>query len=732
MCQKNLYMLHTFYRTLRIFGQHWQSVIGLSICCVFIFSTYGQTYSFYIDAIEGTTFHESSSQPTSLLEQVSTDTLLIGMSPELTSQAAERLLHRYGPKDVIVEKFWPEFNIALIRIPKLSDSSVMASSANAMQQLEEYRTEFTQIPSVRYADYNGLISIPLTYSPLSEDDSDESYRMVTQQGAINSQAINDQEIVVAILGSGYDTTDKDPNTYSLWENQAEIDGVAGVDDDNNGFIDDIHGWNWGDDNNVIDGPTDYGTEVIDTLLNAVTDLDGDRLSVKIQLLRLLGEDGSGDIAGVVDALAYALRTGTPIVNFSIAIYYNSSALEDAIKIAYSKDLLMFSSIGNLSNFPYYPSLYPETIAVVWAMDAYGIIGADIAISNDTESLLPDLAPAHAIAVTTQMLLQRPDWSHSMVKSILLSTADYISDDGPQNAFLRTNYGILNVEAALNPGLIFDPPVLDFGSIITGTQKTVVLQVTNVATQTETYQLDTYLPAKSCLSPKSIGMLDFDKQSFTLDPNMSTTIEVAFDSNSQDLGHHINLISMVSQHHNLDLPAWGQLSVDNTPLSYYRFDMVADVQIESNLSTALIDDTIIYTILIVNQDTNSLQNVIVEGNISDQVIFVPEQSSPAWEEENGSLKLVLDNIPLDGLIQLNVAVQVDQDMLDLSDAGDRITYISLPRFTIQSSDCILSPTRRGDGTIIIRDLSVSDEPTDGPLEGLGTQPHHIIYLPIMAR
>lgn len=743
MYPKNLNMFHTLCRTGRAFGQHWQSMIGLSICCLFIFSIESRAYGFYIDAIENTTFHESSSLPTPQLEQVSNDTLLVGLSPGLTFQAVEKFLHNYGPTDATVEKFWPEFNIALIRIPELSDSSVMASSTNAMQRLEEYRTQLEQIPSVRYADYNGLISVPLTPSPLSKNDSDESHRMDTQLNAINgwginSQKIGDQEVVVAVIDSGYDTTDKDPSSYSLWENQAEINGVTGVDDDENGYIDDIHGWNWIDDNSVIDDPLGHGTVVIDTLLNAVTDLGKDRHSVKIQSLRILASDGKGQIANLIDALAYAVRTGTPIVNISLNSYYNAPALEEAIKIVYGQGVLMFTSIGHLCADQFYPAEYSETFAIVsvdWAMGACTTAIADIAIPDDDPDalLFNSVAPAHVIAVTTQMLLQHPEWSRSTIKSVLLSTADYILDDSSLNASLRIDLGILNAEATLDPGLIFDPPVLDFGAILTGTQKAVSFQVTNVATQTETYQLDADLPTTSCLVDRSNEVLSFDKQSFTLEPNASTTIEATFDSSNQDLGSHINLITMVSQHHNLDIPAWGQVSVDNAPFSY-EFGMVADIQIENNTSVAQVDQTVVYTISLFNQDINSLQNVLLEGQVPHQTIFVPEQSSPLWEEQDGNLKLIVENISLDDSLHFNLAVQVDQDKLDpIPDEVNDIAYISPPEFTAQISDCVLSSARQedGSGTTIVRDLSKPYGPTEEPPGALGTS-SHTIYLPIVTR
>jgi len=174
-------------------------------------------------------------------------------------------------------------------------------------------------------------------------------------------------------------------------------------------------------------------------------------------------------------------------------------------------------------------------------------------------------------------------------------------------------------------------------------------------------------------------------------------------------------------------------VDNAPFSY-EFGMVADIQIENNTSVAQVDQTVVYTISLFNQDINSLQNVLLEGQVPHQTIFVPEQSSPLWEEQDGNLKLIVENISLDDSLHFNLAVQVDQDKLDpIPDEVNDIAYISPPEFTAQISDCVLSSARQedGSGTTIVRDLSKPYGPTEEPPGALGTS-SHTIYLPIVTR
>lgn len=52
-----------------------------------------------------------------------------------------------------------------------------------------------------------------------------------------------KEVIVAVIDSGFDIEHPDLKN-NIWNNEAEINGIAGVDDDNNGYVDDFHGWNF--------------------------------------------------------------------------------------------------------------------------------------------------------------------------------------------------------------------------------------------------------------------------------------------------------------------------------------------------------------------------------------------------------------------------------------------------------------------------------------------------------
>jgi len=366
-----------------------------------------------------------------------------------------------------------------------------------------------------------------------------------------------QEVTVALIDSGYGMDETDIPTYSLWENQAEAQGTAGIDDDDNGFIDDIHGWDWIGDDNSTDDELGHGTQVGKAILDIAEQHATSREAVKIQPLRILRADGKGEIADLVDALGYTLRKGVRIANISLVSYYNAPALEEAIRIASEEGLLIIADAGNLATRVYWPAAYPETFAVssINHSSADGCSGGnvDIMVSSDDATSHSEATPA-VTAVAALLLFQHPDWSIETIVNTILSTADYTFGLPPR----------LDIEAALNAGLTFDAPKLEFGEIVTGTAKTLSLEVTNITTQTATYQLDTFESDDGCISATTSDSLTFDQSSITLAPNSSETVNVTLDAAaSRALGQSRTFISLTSEERHATLVAWSQVVTDQT-------------------------------------------------------------------------------------------------------------------------------------------------------------------------
>jgi len=240
----------------RSIRKHWHSLFGLSLLFFTFFNLYSPTTGYHIDTAQEqisydvatsilTDSEESPSPCTPQQEDIVLDTLLIGVPSDATESSVQGALQVDSLRDLVVEKFWPEFNMALVRIPEQDSSPIIAAHADAIQRLERYRQILEQIPEIQYVNYNSWLSVadwiapsPSTHSAYAHQLSTETVEYVEQDPA------NSEETVVALIDSGYGTLDVDNTTYSLWENQVEIDGISGVDDDKNGFVDDYNGWDW--------------------------------------------------------------------------------------------------------------------------------------------------------------------------------------------------------------------------------------------------------------------------------------------------------------------------------------------------------------------------------------------------------------------------------------------------------------------------------------------------------
>ena len=153
-------------------------------------------------------------------------------------------------------------------------------------------------------------------------------------------------VIIAVLDSGvaYLHPEINPN---IWLNNAELNGTGGVDDDNNGYVDDIYGWDfWANDNN----PEDYnshGTHVSGTIAargNNGAGITGVNWNAKIMALRMGGIVGA--VGDATDAILYAVDNGADIINASWGGPNYTQTLHDAISYANDHGVLFVAAAGN--------------------------------------------------------------------------------------------------------------------------------------------------------------------------------------------------------------------------------------------------------------------------------------------------------------------------------------------------------------------------------------------------
>ena len=198
-----------------------------------------------------------------------------------------------------------------------------------------------------------------------------------------------KEIIVGVIDTGieYDHPDL---VHSIWINRAEdinqngiLDAgdINGYDDDGNGYIDDVAGWDFTDAPRFPDGgdyldedndPSDeyfqgHGTQVAGIIaagINNNTGIAGLVPGIRIMNLRAGTANGYLEEDDVARAVLYAVDNGARVINMSFGDTELSGFLSDVLKYAYRQGIVLVASVGNSGdNIIHFPAALSETIAV---------------------------------------------------------------------------------------------------------------------------------------------------------------------------------------------------------------------------------------------------------------------------------------------------------------------------------------------------------------------------------
>lgn len=174
----------------------------------------------------------------------------------------------------------------------------------------------------------------------------------------------DSNLIVAVLDAGARMTHPE-FAGRIWKNKAEV--INGKDDDGNGYIDDVQGWNFAYSTN---DPTDdhgHGTNVAGILganTNNKIGYAGVNWNSKLMIIKILNSDNSGSYSWWVDGIKYAVDNGAKVLNMSVGGVGSSTPLKEAIEYAQESGVVVVACMMNTNNdVSYYPAAYPSTIAV---------------------------------------------------------------------------------------------------------------------------------------------------------------------------------------------------------------------------------------------------------------------------------------------------------------------------------------------------------------------------------
>jgi subtilisin family serine protease len=209
--------------------------------------------------------------------------------------------------------------------------------------------------------------------------------------------VTGQGVTVAVVDTGvdYNHIDLDAN---IWSNSREIAG-NGVDDDGNGYVDDIRGWDFVDNDNTPMDLNNHGTHVAGIIAaeNNGIGQTGVAYNARIMAVRVLDAQGSGSYTGVANGIRYAANNGAQVINLSLGGSAASTVLLEAIRYATGRGSVVVMAAGNDGGAnPGYPGAYANEVGIaVGAIDANGNLAG---FSNRAGATTKDYVTAAGVNV----------------------------------------------------------------------------------------------------------------------------------------------------------------------------------------------------------------------------------------------------------------------------------------------------------------------------------------------
>jgi len=293
------------------------------------------------------------------------DEMLVKFKPTLSAQQVEASLAGAGFQSLA---YFPAIDVHLCRITSPGDARVTAE-------------RYTSDPAVVYAEPNYIYkasAVPndprfaelWAMQNANDADIDAVEAWDTQKGS--------HDVVVAIIDTGVDYNHEDLHD-NMWRNPGETGKgkeTNGKDDDGNGFIDDVFGWDFASNDNDPMDDNAHGSHVAGTIAASGDNqkgVVGVNWRASIMALKFLDGNGSGDASDAIGAILYAAQNGARVQNNSWGGGGFSRALQEAIVFARDHNVLFVAAAGNEGrdndNTPSYPSNYEvENVLAVAASD----------------------------------------------------------------------------------------------------------------------------------------------------------------------------------------------------------------------------------------------------------------------------------------------------------------------------------------------------------------------------
>ena len=199
--------------------------------------------------------------------------------------------------------------------------------------------------------------------------------------------------VIAIIDTGvdWDHPDLDDN---IWTNVDEIPD-NGIDDDGNGYVDDIRGWDFVNDDNDPNDDNAHGTHVAGIAAgegNNGTGIIGVAFNAKIIPVKILQSSGSGSSSDLASSIEYASDNSATVINMSLGSYGESMTVKIALENAYANAVLV-AAAGN-NGYKVDPPYPPRPLYAPMYPSCYGfVIGVEATTQTNTLASFSNFDPS---------------------------------------------------------------------------------------------------------------------------------------------------------------------------------------------------------------------------------------------------------------------------------------------------------------------------------------------------
>ena len=253
------------------------------------------------------------------------------------------------------------------------------------------------------------------FAPVSDVNHSWSNNLVNAP-EVWAQGYTGRGVVVAVVDTGVDYTHSDLDA-NIWRNTREIAG-NGIDDDGNGFVDDVRGWNFANGNNNPMDVNGHGTHVAGTIAaeNNGAGMTGVAYNAQIMPVKVLGNDGSGTTLSVARGIRYAADNGANVINLSLGGGY-SSDIESAIAHAVSRGAIVVMAAGN-EGAPR-PS-NPASLAIQYGLSV-GAIDRNSNLASFSNRAGTDSRMQHVVAPGVNILSTMPGGRYQSLNGTSMAT-----------------------------------------------------------------------------------------------------------------------------------------------------------------------------------------------------------------------------------------------------------------------------------------------------------------------